>query len=195
MKQHKNNRDEQLYQQILAELKPGADEYDRIMAQGKQPARRRFAACRYAAAACLLMAVAGLSIYLQKNVPAESPAPAVAETEVTHQTEKPQVSKPSPSPKKAIAEAPRAKRAAQRQPTVLPAQATPQTSVSEEDTVPKATPQEADDSDQELILGILAQVEAQAIHEERGEEMLYQTILNEISDKIINPHTQSERSL
>ena len=156
MKQHKNNRDEQLYRQILAELKPGADEYDRIMAQGKQPARRRFAACRYAAAACLLMAVAGLSIYLQKNVPAESPAPAVAETEVTHQTEKPQVSKPSPSPKEAIAEAPRAKRAAQRQPTVLPAQATPQTSVSEEDTVPKATPQEADDSDQELILGILA---------------------------------------
>ena len=195
MKQHKNNRDEQLYQQILAELKPGADEYDRIMAQGKQPARRRFAACRYAAAACLLVAVAGLSVYLQKNVPAESPAPAVAEMEVTHQTEKPQVSEPSPSPKEAIAEAPRAKRAAQRQPTVLPAQATPQTSVSEEDSVPKAAPQEADDSDQELILGILAQVEAQAIHEERGEEMLYQTILNEISDKIINTHTQSELSL
>ena len=114
---------------------------------------------------------------------------------MTHQTEKPQVSKPSPSPKEAIAEAPRAKRAAQRQPTVLPAQATPQTSVSEENTVPKAVPQEADDSDQELILGILVQVEAQAIHEEREEEMLYQTILNEISDKIINPHTQSELSL
>lgn len=188
MKQHKNNRDEQLYQQILAELKPGADEYDRIMAQGKQPARRRFAAC-------LLMAVAGLSVYLQKNVPTESPAPAVAEMEVTHHTEKPQVSEPSPSPKEAIAEAPRAKRAAQRQPTTLPAPATPQTSVSEEDTVPKAAPQEADNSDQELILGILAQVEAQAIHEEREEEMLYQTILNEISDKIINPHTQSELSL
>ena len=195
MKQHKNNRDEQLYQQILAELKPGADEYDRIIAQGKQPARRRLAAYRYAAAACLLMAVAGLSVYLQTNDPAESPAPAVAEMEVTHQTEKPQVSKPSPSPKEAIAEVPRAKRAAQRQPTALPAQATPQTSVSEEDTVPKATPQEADDSDQELILGILVQVEAQAIHEEREEEMLYQTILNEISDNIINPHTQSERSL
>ena len=195
MKQHKNNRDEQLYQQILAELKPGADEYDRIIAQGKQPARRRLAAYRYAAAACLLMAVAGLSVYLQTNDPAESPAPAVAEMEVTHQTEKPQVSEPSPSPKEAIAEVPRAKRAAQRQPTALPAQATPQTSVSEEDTVPKATPQEADDSDQELILGILVQVEAQAIHEEREEEMLYQTILNEISDNIINPHTQSERSL
>lgn len=195
MKQHKNNRDEQLYQQILAELKPGADEYDRIIAQGKQPARRRLAAYRYAAAACLLMAVAGLSVYLQTNDPAESPAPAVAEMEVTHQTEKPQVSKPSPSPKEAIAEAPRAKRAAQRQPTALPAQATPQTSVSEEDSVPKTAPQEADESDQELILSILAQVEAQATNEEREEEMLYRTILNEISDKIINPHTQSELSL
>lgn len=195
MKQHKNNRDEQLYQQILAELKPGADEYDRIMAQGKQPARKRFAACRYAAAACLLMAVAGLSVYLQKNVPAESPAPAVAEMEVTHQTEKPQVSEPSPSPKEAIAEAPRAERAAQGQATARPASATPHTGASEEDTAPKAAPQEADNSDQEIILGILAQVEAQAIHEEREEEMLYQTILNEISDNIINPHTQSERSL
>lgn len=195
MKQHKNNRDEQLYQQILAELKPGADEYDRIMAQGKQPARRRFAACRYAAAACLLVAVAELSVYLQKNVPAESPAPAVAEMEVAHQTEKPLVSKTSPLPEEAIAEKPRAKQVAQRQPTALTASATPQSSVSEEDTVPKTAPQEADESGQELILGILAQVEAQAIHEEREEEMLYQTILNEITDKIINPHTQSELSL
>lgn len=195
MKQHKNNRDEQLYQQILAELKPGADEYDRIMAQGKQPARRRPASYRYAAAACLLVAAAGLTIGLLKNVPAETPASTVAEVEVTHQTEKPQTAEPPRSSEEAIAEAPRAERAAQGQATARPASATPQTSVSEEDTVPKASPQEADNSDQELILGILAQVEAQAIHEEREEEMLYQTILNEISDNIINPHTQSERSL
>lgn len=195
MKQHKNNRDEQLYQQILAELKPGADEYDRIMAQGKQPARRRPAPYRYAAAACLLVAAAGLTISLLKNVPAETPAPTVAEVAVTHQTEKPQVAEPPRSSEEAIAEAPRAKRVAQRQATALPASATPHTSASEEDTAPEAAPQEADNSDQELILGILAQVEAQAIHEEMGEEMLYQTILNEISDKIINPHTQSERSL
>lgn len=195
MKQHKNNRDEQLYQQILAELKPGADEYDRIMAQGKQPARRRPAPYRYAAAACLLVAAAGLTISLLKNVPAETPAPTVAEVAVTHQTEKPQVAEPPRSSEEAIAEAPRAKRVAQRQATALPASATPHTGASEEDTAPEAAPQEADDSDQELILGILAQVEAQAIHEEREEEMLYQTILNEISDKIINPHTQSELSL
>lgn len=195
MKQHKNNRDEQLYQQILAELKPGADEYDRIMAQGKQPARRRFAACRYATAACLLMAAAGLTISLLKNAPAEAPASTVAEAEVAHQTEKPQTAEPPRSSEEAIAEAPRAERAAQGQATARPASATPHTGAPKEDTAPEAAPQEADDSDQELILGLLAQVEAQAIHEEREEEMLYQTILNEISDKIINPHTQSERSL
>lgn len=195
MKQHKNNRDEQLYQQILAELKPGADEYDRIMAQGKQPARRRLAPYRYVAAACLLVAAAGLTIGLLKNAPAETPASTVAEVEVTHQTEKPQVAEPPRSSEEAIAEAPRAERAAQGQATARPASATPHTGASEEDTAPEAAPQEADDSDQELILGILAQVEAQAIHEEREEEMLYQTILNEISDNIINPHTQSERSL
>lgn len=195
MKQHKNNRDEQLYQQILAELKPGADEYDRIMAQGKQPARRRPAPYRYAAAACLLVAAAGLTIGLLKNAPAETPASTIAEVEVTHQTEKPQTAEPPRSSEEAIAEAPRAERAAQGQATARPASATPQTNVSEEDTAPEAAPQEADNSDQELILGILAQVEAQAIHEEREEEMLYQTILNEISDKIINPHTQSELSL
>lgn len=195
MKQHKNNRDEQLYQQILAELKPGADEYDRIMAQGKQPARRRPAPYRYAAAACLLVAAAGLTIGLLKNAPAETPASTVAEAEVAHQTEKPQTAEPPRSSEEAIAEAPRAERAAQGQATARPASATPHTGTSEEDTVPKASPQEADNSDQELILGILAQVEAQAVHEEREEEMLYQTILNEISDNIINPHTQSERSL
>lgn len=195
MKQHKNNRDEQLYQQILAELKPGADEYDRIMAQGKQPARRRPAPYRYAAAACLLVAAAGLTIGLLKNAPAETPASTIAEVEVTHQTEKPQTAEPPRSSEEAIAEAPRAERAAQGQATARPASATPHTGASEEDTAPEAAPQEADNSDQELILGILAQVEAQAIHEEREEEMLYQTILNEISDKIINPHTQSERSL
>lgn len=195
MKQHKNNRDEQLYQQILAELKPGADEYDRIMAQGKQPARRRPAPYRYAAAACLLVAAAGLTIGLLKNAPAETPASTVAEVEVTHQTEKPQVAESPRSSEEAIAEASRAERAAQGQATARPASATPHTGASEEDTAPEAAPQEADNSDQELILGILAQVEAQAIHEEREEEMLYQTILNEISDNIINPHTQSERSL
>lgn len=195
MKQHKNNRDEQLYQQILAELKPDADEYDRIMAQGKQPARRRPAPYRYAAAAGLLVAAAGLTISLLKNAPAETPASTVAEAEVAHQTEKPQTAEPPRSSEEAIAEATRAERAAQGQATARPTSATPHTGASEEDTAPEAAPQEADNSDQELILDILAQVEAQAIHEEREEEMLYQTILNEISDNIINPHTQSERSL
>lgn len=55
----KHNEDDALYQQILAELKPGADEYDRMVAQKKHPAglRRRFRPrFGYVAAACVMIA-------------------------------------------------------------------------------------------------------------------------------------------
>lgn len=55
----KHNEDDALYQQILAELKPGADEYDRMVAQKKHPAglRRRFRPrFGYVAAACMMIA-------------------------------------------------------------------------------------------------------------------------------------------
>ena len=54
MKSQQHN-DEGLYQEIMAELDKGAAEYDRLMACGNAPARRRKAAImkRYAAAASL----------------------------------------------------------------------------------------------------------------------------------------------
>ena len=55
----KHNEDDALYQQILAELKPGADEYDQMVAQKKHPAglRRRFRPrFGYVAAACVMIA-------------------------------------------------------------------------------------------------------------------------------------------
>lgn len=55
----KHNEDDALYRQILAELKPGADEYDRMVAQKKHPAglRRRFRPrFGYLAAACVMIA-------------------------------------------------------------------------------------------------------------------------------------------
>lgn len=55
----KHNEDDALYRQILAELKPGADEYDRMVAQKKHPAglRRRFRPrFGYVAAACVMIA-------------------------------------------------------------------------------------------------------------------------------------------
>lgn len=55
----KHNEDDALYQQILAELRPGADEYDQMVAQKKHPAglRRRFRPrFGYVAAACVMIA-------------------------------------------------------------------------------------------------------------------------------------------
>ncbi len=77
MKQHDRHNDDELYQQIMAELRPGADEYDRLMAAGQNPgamrATRRLI-FRYAAAACALIAISTLALVLwqterQQQVP------------------------------------------------------------------------------------------------------------------------------
>lgn len=68
MKQHNIHNDEALYQQMLAELTPAAEEYDRMMEQGQQPAcrsRRGASLYRYIAAACVLIAIVGGTLALQ----------------------------------------------------------------------------------------------------------------------------------
>lgn len=70
MKQHNIHNDEAIYQQMLAELTPGAEEYDRIVAAGKHPAtknRRTIPLYKYAAAACVLLAVASSILLLQQR--------------------------------------------------------------------------------------------------------------------------------
>ena len=67
MKQHNIHNDEALYQQLLAELTPAAEEYDRMMEQGQQPAcrsRRGVSLYRYIAAACVLIAIVGGTLAL-----------------------------------------------------------------------------------------------------------------------------------
>lgn len=62
MKQQDIHNDEALYQQMLAELAPGAEEYDKIVAEGRNPAarkRRTIPYYKYVAAACVLLAVMG----------------------------------------------------------------------------------------------------------------------------------------
>lgn len=70
MKQHNIHNDEAIYQQMLAELTPGAEEYDRIVAAGKHPDRknrRTIPLYKYAAAACVLLAVASSILLLQQR--------------------------------------------------------------------------------------------------------------------------------
>lgn len=75
MKQQDIHNDEALYQQMLAELAPGAEEYDKLMAEGKHPAAKKHRVIpyyKYAAAACVLLAVAGSVLLLQQR--GEEPA-------------------------------------------------------------------------------------------------------------------------
>lgn len=75
MKQQDIHNDEALYQQMLAELAPGAEEYDKLMAKGKHPAAKKHRVIpyyKYAAAACVLLAVAGSVLLLQQR--GEEPA-------------------------------------------------------------------------------------------------------------------------
>lgn len=65
MKQHNIHNDEALYQQMLAELAPGAEEYDKLIAEGKNPAAKIHRITpyhKYAAAACMLLAVVGSTL-------------------------------------------------------------------------------------------------------------------------------------
>lgn len=67
-KLHNMHDDEALYQQMLAELTPAAEDYDRMMEQGQQPAcrsRRGVSLYRYIAAACVLIAIVGGTLALQ----------------------------------------------------------------------------------------------------------------------------------
>lgn len=70
MKQHNIHNDEAIYQKILAELVPGAEEYDKLIAEGKHPAakiHRTIPYHKYAAAACVLLAVAGGTLLWQQR--------------------------------------------------------------------------------------------------------------------------------
>ena len=85
---------EKLYQQFLDELQPGAEEYDRMMQMGKNPAalhRPRRTILRYAAAACLLLAATALT-WILWHAAYSTQSPALAEQA------QPQ---PSPSPAQA----------------------------------------------------------------------------------------------
>lgn len=85
MKQHDRHNDDELYQQIMAELRPGADEYDRLMAAGQNPgamrATRRLI-FRYAAAACALIVISTLALVLwqtERQQTAPQIAPQIAQ--------------------------------------------------------------------------------------------------------------------
>ena len=137
---------EELYQQFLDELQPGAEEYDRMMQAGKNPAAQRrprrllpritaahITPARVVAAACLLVAATALTwIGWQTDHPNQQQPMAQASQPMTQASQQPTpkaTKQPPPSPKQkptttsASTETPPAPTAPR---TALPASPSPQ---------------------------------------------------------------------
>lgn len=208
MKQHNTHTDEELYQQIMAELKPGADEYDALMAEGKAPAsrskivamhekrtlsqRRSAYINKYVAAACIAFAIVGTSIGILMNSETESSRP-VAEV-VKPANDNPQIDNTllaQEEAKKPVAvESDEHAEGGEVEKSNV-------TAVSASHTQPKHTNAEAphpsaDDAEQEFLYALITEVENRALEEQEEEERLYRSIVEEVSANMSNGSNKPE---
>lgn len=182
----KHNEDDALYQQILAELKPGADEYDRMVAQKKHPAglRRRFRPrFGYVAAACVMIAfLVATQILWQTNGLQQPPqlARQVLPTAGDVAT-RVAVSKDAP------AKIPAKEQRCQQRCSFAATMATPKTEEEAKDSasVKLAPPTDHAETDRAAIV---AEVEARVV-----EAMLEQQIAVEVVNEAIRHHEDSQQ--
>lgn len=89
MKQQNIHNEEELYQEILAELKPGAEEYEHLMANGQNPACKVSRHSLYKYAACIALFLMGTATYfILHNHSENSHENLIAQTEVKTNPEK-----------------------------------------------------------------------------------------------------------
>lgn len=206
MKQHDINNDfcrqdksdEALYQQMLAELAPGAEEYDKLISEGKHPAakvHRTIPYYKYAAAACVLFAVVGGTWFWQTRNEAEPQTQLVAKIEDEHQDPsneyyKVQVQEEplSTSPTMladTLKQVIRGRHHVPQTPTVT------QTALLAEDTSRTSI----DASKKELYYALLAEVEARETQIEQQKQEALRALINELIYNIEQQPNRPELSL
>lgn len=181
----KHNEDDALYQQILAELKPGADEYDRMVAQKKHPAGLR---CRfrprfgYVAAACVVIAFLVATQILWQTDGLQQPPQLARQVLPTAGDVATRVA----VPKDASVEMP-AKEQRCQQRLVAATVATPKTEEEAKDSasVKLAPPTDHAEADRAAIV---AEVEARVV-----EALLEQQIAVEVVNEAIRHHEDSQQ--
>lgn len=199
MKQHDIHNDEALYRQMLAELAPGAEAYDKMVAEGRHPAartRRLTPYYKYVAAACVLLTVTG-GTWLIAERPDDRPQTelvAQAEGEKLRQAEDYDRTQSQEDEHAGTADAPSLDTGQHAGPGIrqasrpLPqAQATPHTEESAE--APDDTP------DRELYYALLAEVEAKAAQQEQQEQQSLRALFDELIDNIEQQSNRPELSL
>ena len=202
MKQHNTYNDEELYQQIVAELKPGADEYDALMTEGKAPATkskvvamhethtsshsRNAYTYKYVAAACIAFAIIGTSISILMNSKTENSHP-VAEvikpvsdnTLLAHEEAK----------KPVVVENDK------YEINIAPAVHASQSSASHaqlKHTKAETPHPSADEAEQEFLYALITEVENEALAEQAEEESLYRSIIEEVTANMSNKSNKPE---
>ena len=181
----KHNEDDALYQQILAELKPGADEYDRMVAQKKHPAglRRRFRPrFGYMAAACVMIAFLVATRFCGRPTVLQQPPQLARQVLPTPGDVATRVAVPKDAP----SEIPAKKQRCQQR-LVAATVATPKTEeeVKDSASVKLAPPTDHAETDRAAIV---AEVEAKVV-----EALLEQQIAVEVVNEAIRHHEDSQQ--
>lgn len=196
MKQQDIHNDEALYQQMLAELAPGAEEYDKIVAEGKHPAarkRRTVPYYKYAAAACVLLAVTSSILLLQQG--SEEPAEqttVLIEEEVNDKPGLLLAQETPPPPTKAEQAVPSK---AEKEPAKATKTETPHAStthsVEPSRPEPAAEPVLASNdgyTEAELQLALIEEIESRMAQARMQEEYLHRAAIEEVYTHILeNP--------
>ena len=203
MKQHNTYNDEELYQLIVAELKPGADEYDTLMAEGKAPASKSKVVAmhethtsshsrnayiyKYVAAACIAFAIIGTSLGIIMSNDTETPQ-LVAE-----------VVKPTDNNQQNVntvlvyeeAEEPVSAERIKSPEQIKPARST-KAIESNKLAESAASADDADEAEQAFLYALITEVENEALAEQAEEESLYRSIIEEVSANMSNNSNNPE---
>lgn len=189
MKQHNIHNDEALYQQIMAELKPGADEYDTLMRKGLNPASKRkpYIIYKYVAAACIAFAIIGTSLLFMMNSGTEAQIAKVT----TYKVEL----KDNYLMKPEEAEA----NEALTTESITTEESNTQTKAPQKPNSMKSEAPhheaETDESEQEFLYALITEVEHRALAEQEEDERLRRQIIEDISANIINESNNPELTL
>ncbi|MCF0194081.1 MAG: hypothetical protein HUK00_02735 [Bacteroidaceae bacterium] len=187
MKQHTTHNDEALYQQFLTELKPGADEYDRLVTTLTapptviSPPHRPLRLWRYAAAACIALAV-GLSLPFLMNKEQNKPKPIT-------EAKRPETIAPTTAPAAITAQE-------QHEVHATPSQADKKE--TKKSTVRKtktAEPPPTPTVDPQVLQALLSEVCYRALAEKERNERIHRALCEEITANITNPSNMIALSL
>lgn len=192
MKQHDIHNDEALYLQILAELAPGAEEYDRVVEQGLHPAAKRHRIIpynKYVAAACVLFAFVGGAWFMQEGGRNDQQAQPVSHLEIKEQRPTDKHSRLLAAEEVRREKSPAA--SSHNQQPICQSRKNISYSLTLTQTAPAAEDSlnTSDNTpDEELYFAILSEIENRVASEQKREEFLHQALIDELTNIIIeNP--------